>query len=228
VCSSDLCLKQNLTGLSVGSWASNTISFFMADMAAREILEATHELRKHALSVMFGKSCPRTIRDRLVPMPLLPGCLFGPNFQSEITTLAKAQSSLGSLSAAVVQLGGVSLANKPGPPPKPSFKPPQAPRAATKPKNRANQAAWQSGWQTPQVPQPPKARKQRKPDYRASQPPQAPAVLLQVQQQQQLQLPQQQWAPQPEPSWDPARASLRITNWLNNIMPSLSIRPALS
>jgi hypothetical protein len=159
------CLEQNLSGATVSSWASHTLSFFLADSAAREAFQAVHDIRKHALLVLFGKSCPRSIRDRLIPLPIQPGWLCGPSFQAEINVMAKAQSSLGSLSAAVVQLGGASIQTK-STPKVSGFKPPQAPKLPQKPKARPQNPQWQSGWQMPQVPAKPKKQRAR-PDYKS-------------------------------------------------------------
>ena len=207
------CLGQNLAAFGVASWASHTLAFSMADTAARDAFTAVHALRRNALWVMFGKSCPQTILDRLISMPIQPGSLFGQNFHTEITALAKNQSSLGSLSAAVVQLGGSTIekaALKPSLPRMSGFKAPQALRPSTQAKpNKWHAPAWnyQASAARPAQAQPKrKAKPARAPkvDYRSSQAA-LQAVPQQLQQQQQLQIPQQ-WAQQPQQQWAPQPA----------------------
>ena len=66
-------------------------------------------LCKNALLTLFGKSGPKNIMDRLVHLTIQAGSMCGPSFAQEIASLAKDQSCLSTLSAAVVQLGGSNL-----------------------------------------------------------------------------------------------------------------------
>ena len=204
-------LQQNLAGLAISAWASNALSFSMADGAAREVYSTVQSLRKNALWTLFGKSCPQIILDRLVHLPIQAGSMFGPSFAREIPSLAKDQSCLSTLSAAVVQLGGSNLEGATPKTPRPlnkqtvkfaGFKPPLA-------RNPARKQPWGGAWaKQNQSPPANKARgggrraqpaAQQAPQPRAPKPPKQ-----QLQQQQQLQAPQ--WA-QPQAQQWPQQSS---------------------
>ena len=218
-------LQQNLAGLAVSAWASNALSFSMADVAAREVYATVQSLRKNALLTLFGKSCPQVILDRLVHLPIQAGSMFGPTFAKEIASLAKDQSCLSTLSAAVVQLGGSNLEGTNPQAPRrlgrqtvrfAGFKPPQQARNLKQPKQ-----SWGAAWvkQTQSVPTKRARAKGRQPAQTFQQaapqgaPPRAPrAPKQQLQQQQQLQAPQ--WA-QPQPQqWPQYQAPPTQAQWV--------------
>ena len=97
-----------------GIWAIHTTSFASADVAARAAHQNIHELRRMAVKALIGQTCPTSVADELVSLPIRPGWLFGPQLVSKFQSLASTHVAYQTVSDALKTMGGQGLPSKSG------------------------------------------------------------------------------------------------------------------